>query len=60
LTFDPVSKTFYSGSWNDGIIYHFDSNGIMLDSINTSFDIAGWQSPQYAPPVCSTERPGRP
>ena len=41
LTFDPVSKTFYSGSWNDGIIYHFDSNGIMLDSINTSFDIAG-------------------
>ena len=41
LTYDPRSNTFYSGSWNDAILYHFDTNGRMLDSINLDLEIAG-------------------
>jgi len=41
LAYDPLSDTFYSGSWNDAILYHFDTRGRMLDSINLDLEIAG-------------------
>jgi len=40
LAYDWKTETFYAGSWNDAIIYHFDSSGAILDSkvvgLNTS------------------------
>lgn len=41
LAYDPLSGTFYSGSWNNGILYHFDSQGTILDSIATGLNISG-------------------
>jgi len=41
LAYDPVSDTFYAGSWNDSIINHFDRSGVILDSANVGLGIAG-------------------
>ncbi len=41
LAYNPLDDTFYSGSWNDGILYHFDARGAILESYNTGLAIAG-------------------
>ena len=41
LAYDPYSQTFYSGTWNDAILTHFDRAGTILDSVNTGINIAG-------------------
>ena len=41
LAFDPLTNTFYSGSWNDGILNHFAADGTILDSYNVGLGIAG-------------------
>lgn len=41
LTYDPVSDTFYSGSWNDEIINQFDRSGTLLRSVNVGLSISG-------------------
>ena len=41
LAYDPLSQTFYSGTWNDAILSHFDRAGTLLDSVNTGINIAG-------------------
>jgi hypothetical protein len=41
LAFDPTTDTFYSGSWSDQIIYHFDATGRLLDSKDLKLNIAG-------------------
>ncbi len=41
LGYDPLTDTFYSGSWNDGIINHFDSDGTILDSKDVGLSISG-------------------
>ena len=41
LAYDPVTNTFYAGSWNDGVIHHFAPNGVILDSKDVGLDIAG-------------------
>jgi hypothetical protein len=41
LAFDPLSRTFYGGSWVDGIVYHFDLDGRILDSKNLDLNLAG-------------------
>jgi hypothetical protein len=41
LAYDPTTNTFYSGSWNDSIIYHFTPDGTMIDSFNVDIAIAG-------------------
>jgi uncharacterized repeat protein (TIGR01451 family) len=41
LAYDPVSNTFYSGSWNDWVIYHFDAEGTILDSVDVGLDVSG-------------------
>jgi hypothetical protein len=41
LAFDPTTNTFYAGSWNDSIINHFDASGVLLDSANVGFGVAG-------------------
>lgn len=41
LAFNPLNGSYYSGSWNNGILYHFDANGMILDSLNLNINIAG-------------------
>jgi len=41
LAFDPISNTFFSGSWNDGVIHQFDTTGTVLRTINVNLAIAG-------------------
>ncbi|MGE5123206.1 MAG: carboxypeptidase regulatory-like domain-containing protein, partial [Acidobacteriaceae bacterium] len=41
LAFDSRSGTFYSGSWNDGIINHFAPDGTLIDSADVSLNISG-------------------
>jgi hypothetical protein len=41
LAYDPVTNTYYSGSWNDGVVNHFAPDGTLLDSKSVGLDIAG-------------------
>jgi uncharacterized repeat protein (TIGR01451 family) len=41
LAFDPVTDTFFSGSWNDGAIRRFDRNGDELETVSTGLDVSG-------------------
>ncbi|HAE58716.1 MAG TPA: hypothetical protein DCG54_04195, partial [Anaerolineae bacterium] len=41
LAYDPVSDTYFSGSWNDFIINRFTPNGTLLSAVNVNLDIAG-------------------
>jgi hypothetical protein len=41
LAFDPVTNTWFAGALLDGIIYHFDSSGTLLDSVNFGKPILG-------------------
>jgi hypothetical protein len=41
LAYDPVSDTFFAGSWNDGIVHQFDRSGEILRSVQTQLDVAG-------------------
>ena len=41
LAFDPLTNTYYAGSWNDAIINHFAPDGTLLDSVDVGLDIAG-------------------
>jgi Carboxypeptidase regulatory-like domain len=41
LAYDPIGDTYFAGSWNDGMIHHFDANGVMLDEVNVGLAIAG-------------------
>ena len=40
LAYDPVSETFFAGSWNDGRIRRFDHFGTIMETVN-----AGLRSP---------------
>ncbi len=44
LAFDPLTNTYYSGSWNDSIINHFAPDGTMLDSLSVGLSIQAWPS----------------
>ena len=41
LAFDPVTDTFFAGSWNDGVIHRFDRNGDILESFSAGLDVSG-------------------
>jgi len=41
LAYDVVSDTFYSGSWVDGVVEHFDGTGAILDSAYVGVAISG-------------------
>jgi len=41
LAFDPLTDTFYSGSWIDTVINHFDRAGTILDSADVGIPIGG-------------------
>ena len=41
LAYDPVSDTYYSGSWIDGVIHRFDAEGTILDSAYVAIAVSG-------------------
>ena len=41
LAYDYATDTYYSGSWEDGVINHFDSSGTILDSAFVALNISG-------------------
>lgn len=41
LAYNPVDGSYYSGSWTSGILYHFNPQGVVLDSINLNLNISG-------------------
>jgi len=41
LAYDAATDTYYIGSWNDGVLKHFDANGTVLDSKFVGLNIAG-------------------
>jgi hypothetical protein len=41
LAYNPQNDTYYAGSWTDGVIHHFDSNGTILDSKYVAVAISG-------------------
>jgi hypothetical protein len=40
LAFNPLNRSFYSGAWTTGILYHFDRAGTVLDSANLDLNIS--------------------
>ncbi len=41
LAFNPLTNTYYAGSWNDNIINHFAPDGTLLDAVDVGLPIAG-------------------
>lgn len=41
LAYNPLNNSYYSGTWTNGILYHFDEKGVILDSANLNLNIAG-------------------
>jgi S-layer homology domain len=41
LAYDVISDTYYSGSFFDGVINHFDGSGTILDSASVGLNISG-------------------
>lgn len=41
LAFDPLTNTFFAGSWNDASIRRFTTDGVIVEEANVGLDIAG-------------------
>ena len=41
LAFDPLTNTYYAGSWNDFIINHFAPDGTLLSAVDVNLAISG-------------------
>ena len=41
LAYDPETDTYLAGSWNDLMVYRFDSNGTILEQANTGLSVSG-------------------
>ncbi len=41
LAYDPVTDTFWAGSWNDLAIQHFDTSGNILDGAGVGIPVSG-------------------
>jgi hypothetical protein len=41
LAYDPVTDSYYSGSWTDGVVHHFDAEGALLDSAYVGIAVSG-------------------
>jgi hypothetical protein len=41
LAYDPVTNTYFSGSWDDFVLNHFAPDGTLLDSVDVNLEISG-------------------
>ncbi len=41
LAYDPVTDTFFAGSWNDSMVHQFTTSGELIRSVNVGLPIAG-------------------
>ena len=41
LTYDPITDTYYSGSFNDGVVVQFASDGTILRQVAKDVDVVG-------------------
>lgn len=41
VAYDPATDTWFAGSWNDGMVHHFDASGAFLDEVNVGLAISG-------------------
>jgi hypothetical protein len=41
LAYNPLDGTFFSGTWTNGILYHFTETGTILDSVDVNLSISG-------------------
>ena len=41
LAYDLATDTFYVGGWNELIVYHIDTDGVVLDSASVGLPISG-------------------
>ena len=41
LAYDPVTDTFYAGSWNDGRVIQFDRAGDILRAVQVGLNVSG-------------------
>ena len=41
LAYDVLTDTYYAGGWNEGVIYHVDGAGTVLDSTFVAIPISG-------------------
>jgi hypothetical protein len=41
LAYDAINNAFFIGGWNEGIVYHIDQTGAVLDSANVGLSISG-------------------
>lgn len=41
LAFDPLTNTYFSGSWNEKIIHRIAPDGAILEAVNVNLGIAG-------------------
>jgi len=41
MAYDAVNNAYFVGGWNEGIVYHIDSDGVVIDSANVGLSISG-------------------
>ncbi len=41
LAYDPTDDTWYAGGWSDGLIYHFDTQGRLVEATYVGLPISG-------------------
>ena len=41
VAYDVTTDTYYVGGWNEGVIYHVDAQGTILDALFVDLDISG-------------------
>ena len=41
MAYDAITNGYFVGGWNEGIVYHIDSTGAVIDSANVGLAISG-------------------
>ena len=61
LAYDIVNNGFFIGGWNEGIVYHIDASGNVIDSANVGLPISGLAySPQNGHLLVMSNQTGNP
>jgi hypothetical protein len=41
MAYDAINNAYFIGGWNEFIVYHVDSDGVVIDSANVGLSISG-------------------